>query len=117
MLAFGLKVLFDFIAAPTNFIVAGLLVFGSYQVGHWRGDSYRNYVWVAQIEKEKKAQDGIIQKTTNQAIAKSIELAIELEKSNDLVNILRAEAALEPNPDKRCITDNGRLRINRIGPN
>lgn len=116
LVEFGLKVFWNFVKAPTNFLVAGLLVFGAYQTGHWKGDSYRNQVWLAQVKAEKAAQDSIILKTTNQAIAKVIELSIAKEKQDDLIATLRAEAAVEPTAAAPSLPINSVRRLNRIGP-
>lgn len=114
--AFGLKVGANFIKAPTNFLVAGLLVFGSYQTGHWRGDNYRNGIWKAQIEAEKKAQLAVIQVTSNRAIGEVIRLSIEQEKQNDLIATLRAAAIGDSNAGNCGISASGVQRLNRISP-
>lgn len=105
---------------PQGLAIAGIVAFLSYQTGHWRGDSYRNRVWVQKIEAEREKQEQIVTRSDNKALAEITRLSATVELQNGLINDLAAEAAAEAakNPNASCpaISADGVRRLNRIGP-
>lgn len=93
-----------------------LALFVTYQVGHWKGDNYRNAIWEKQIAAEREKQNTIVTQSDTEAVAAIIELHAELENRNAQINELLAEADKDPNAARPALGVDSVRRINRIGP-
>lgn len=88
-------------------------LFVSYQVGHWKGDNYRNAVWEKQIAAEKEKQRQVVQVVDNEAVATVIKLHQDLEKRDAQIALLLAEADQDANAARVCLGTPSLRRINR----
>lgn len=90
-----------------------LALFVTYQVGHWKGDSYRDGVWKAKIRAEQIAQEKVINETKDKAIAEVARLNSELENRDAQINELLAEADMDANAARPALGLDSVRRINR----
>ena len=97
-------------------IAGALFVVGLYAYAHHQGAASANAKWEARIAEEKRLQDKVIDMAEKRADAEVERLTKELEEQNELIGVLRAEAALDPNAGKSGLPASSVRRLNRISP-
>ena len=103
-------------AIPKPIKIAGaaaIALFITYQVGHWRGDNYRNAIWQTKIRAEIAAQEKVIDAAKDEAIKEVVRLNAEVEKRDAEIVKLQEEADKDVNAKRPALGVDSLRRINR----
>ena len=106
----------EFVMKPSNWAIAGIIVFFAFSAGYWKGDRHRDRIWTARIEAEREKQAQIVARSDNEALGKITKLNETVEQQNALITELMAEADTDSNAARPALGAPSLQRLNRIGP-
>jgi hypothetical protein len=108
-----LRAVLTFISAPSNLVIAAVLVAVTFSWGHHKGRVKERHIWEAKIESERRSQ-AIITAAADAAATKELqELNDERDILNSQIETLRAEAEGDANAARICLGADSLRRINQ----
>lgn len=102
-----------FISAPSNLVIAAMLVSLAFGWGHFKGRWKERAVWEARIEEERQLQARVTAAQDAKALKDIQELNDEITIIQGQIEEYRAAAAADPNASRICLGGDSGLRINK----